>query len=166
MKIEERDGAFVITDFDESEAYRIAEKVEMDGIGLYKRLAEKSDLHRVRETLELLLDQERDHLEFFSGQRDRLMKEKDYAAEENDLLSGIDYGIFQPYQSLGDLDKVITSPRKALRLGLIIEEKSINFYEACKRHVPSEATKREIGAIIEEERQHKKLLEDMLAELS
>jgi hypothetical protein len=120
----------------------------------------------VRDTLNLLAGQERDHLEFFDGELSKIRELRQDRFEEDDLLSGIDYGIFQPYRSMGELEKALDSPRKVIRMGVIIEENSVRFYELCMRHVSSHETQEGIGGIIKEEREHKRLLEDMLANLT
>ncbi len=162
MRIEEEDGNMVITDFNELEAFKIASKIEKDGISFYEKLEGKVAGARVRDTLKMLANQERDHLEFFGGELFALRKRRHDPFEEDDLLIGIDYGIFQPYQSIEELDKALDTPKKALRMGITIEQKSIRFYESCKGHVSSRKTKEGIARIIEEEREHERLLKDML----
>ncbi|MCX6354936.1 MAG: ferritin family protein [Candidatus Aureabacteria bacterium] len=166
MRIEDKGGSLVIVDFDELEAYKIASKIERDGIEFYTKLAGRVAKRKPRGALELLATQERDHLDFFHQQLSRLRQVKEDNFEEDDLLSSIDYKIFQPYQGIAELEKILDTPRKALRLGVIVEEKSIDFYEFCIKKVTSPEAQAEIARIIEEERQHKKTLEDMIAELS
>ena len=165
MRIEEKNGNLVITDFNELEAFKIASKIEKDGIHFYEKLAGRVTSMRVRDTLNVLATQERDHLEFFEGELFKLRERQDDRFEEDDLLTSIDYGIFQPYQGIGELEKALDAPRKALRMGIIIEEKSIRFYESCRDRVSSRGTKEGLVRIIEEEREHKRLLEDMLDNL-
>jgi len=161
MRIEEKNGNLVITDFNELEAFKIASKIEKDGIHFYEKLAGRVAGTRVRDTLKMLANQERDHLEFFEGELLTLRERQHDPFEEDDLLTGIDYGIFQPYQSIEELDRALDTPGKALRMGIIIEEKSIRFYESCKGQVSSRGTKEEMVRIIEEEREHERLLKDM-----
>jgi len=165
MRIEDKSGDLVITDFDEREALAIASKIERDGIHFYEKLAESVTSERLRDTLNVLAIQERDHLEFFEGELLKLREQEHDRFEEDDLLTSIDYGIFQPYQGIGELEKALDAPRKALRMGIIIEEKSIRFYESCRGRVSSRGTKEGLVRIIEEEREHKRLLEDMLDNL-
>ncbi len=166
MRIEEKDGSLVIVDFDELEAYKIARAIESEGARFYSALASKADDAAVRKALELLAFQEKDHLDFFDGELRRLRERREDAFEEDDLLAVIDYGIFQPYRSMADLAEALDNPRNALRLGLIVEEKSIQFYEACRPRVSSPETREEIDRIIGEERSHKRTIEDLLAGLA
>jgi len=165
MRIEEKSGDLVITDFNEREAFTIASKIERDGIHFYEKLAERVTSKRVRDTLNVLAIQEHDHIEFFEGELFKLRDQEHDPFEEDDLLTSIDYGIFQPYQSIEELEKVLDAPRKALHMGIVIEEKSIRFYESCSGRVSSRGTKAGLVRIIEEEREHKRLLEDMLDNL-
>jgi rubrerythrin len=113
MRIEEKNGNLVIVDFNELEALKIASRIENDGIRFYTRLAASAGAPKVRETLELLAFQEKDHLEFFRKELQRLREKREDPFEEDDLLDSIDYGIFQPYQSMADLEKALDTPRKA-----------------------------------------------------
>lgn len=149
MRIEEKEGNLVITDFNEIEAYKIACKIEADGISFYKKfLSEFSEV-------DFLLKEEQKHLKLFNELLFNLKEKKEDSFEGDDFLSTIDYGIFMPV-------KKINSPREALQLGIIIEDRSIKFYEFCKDKVSSNTAKKEISNIISEEHKHKELLEEML----
>lgn len=164
MHIEEKDGNLVIVDFSDLEAYKIARKIESDGTHFYERLMGELDDPREKEAVKLLVDAERDHLRYFEGELSILREREEDSFEEDDLLSGLDYGIFQPYQSMDDLSSNLTTFNKAIRLGIVVENKSIQFYEHCRDHVSSPEAKKELDRIIEEERRHKRLLEKMLKE--
>lgn len=160
MRIEEKEGSLVIVDFDGLEAYKIAVGIERDGVRFYKGLAARVAKPAARETLELLASQERDHLSFFQKQIQLLRLEREDAFEEDDLLGSLDYGIFRPYQGMEGLEKILSTPEKALRLAVIIEDRSVQFYEACLARVTSGEARRELASIVDEERRHKKLLEE------
>ena len=161
MRIEQKDNNFIITDFDEMEAYRVAYKIEEKGLEFYKKLVEKVEDTKTKETLKFLIDQESDHLKFFQNCLFELRKAQEDVNEDNDLLDSLDFRIFQPYESIEDLEKVLTDFDKALKLGMIVEEKSIKFYENCQRQVSSPSAKEGIGNIIGEEYKHKALIEGL-----
>ena len=161
MRIEEKGGDLVIVDFNEFEAFKIARRIETDGIHFYQKLLERSSDEKVKETLPFLLDEEKGHQLQFEKLLSELEQKKEDEFEEEGLLSGFDYGIFQPYQDIDQLDKILDTPSKALKLGFIVEDKTIKFYEVCKEHVMSDETKKAFDRIIEEEKKHKSLLEDM-----
>jgi len=165
MKIEEKEGKLIVTDFNEIEAYRIASKIEKDGIGFYEKLSSAAKNKELKNALRFLLQEEKKHLKFFEDCLTKLRQEKEDVWEDDDLLTSLDYGIFQPYQSIEQLENILRDAGKALRLGLIIEEKSIKFYEICREKISGLQAKKEISYIIDEENRHKQLLEDVLTNI-
>ena len=165
MKIEEKEGHLIITNFNELEAYEIACRIEKDGRSFYEELLKKTLNQPLKETLEFLIKDEENHLKFFEAQIVRLRTQQDKDQEENDLLNSLDYGVFSLYQSAEQIEAIINNPRKVLSLGLAVEKKSIDFYEKCKEKVFSLNTKVELQRIIDEEKKHRALFEKMLATL-
>lgn len=158
MRIEEKGGRLVVVDFDDVEACKIACRIERDGIAFYEGLAGRSAGSGARRALGELAREERDHLDFFRGELERLRAEKEDRFEEDDLMDSLDYGVFQPYR---DLAEALDSPAKALRLAQLVEERTVHFYEACRARVGSGAARRELGRIIEEERAHARRIGEM-----
>jgi rubrerythrin len=165
MRIEEKQGKLVVTDFNEFEAYRIASKIERDGIEFYEKLSNNAGQKELKNALRFLLQEEKKHLKFFEGCLSLLREEKEDISEDEDLLSSMDYGIFKPYQSITELENILKDSRKAIRLGLVIEDRSIEFYKNCEGKISTPVTKKEISRIIEEEKRHKELLENILTNL-
>lgn len=162
MKIQEKDGKLTIVDFNELEAYKVASKIEKDGIRFYSNLIQKIADASVKESLAFLLGEENKHLALFQKHLSRVSQTTEDGFEEDDLLNYMEYGIFQPYQEMGAVMDVIDDVVKAIDLGIIVEDRTVKFYEACKAHVASKATQEELQHIIDEEKKHKKLLESML----
>lgn len=162
MKIREKEDELVIVDFDEFEAYRVACKIEEDGLRFYEKLASKIKNSGVVQALEFLIGEERKHLRLFEDSLSRLRDDKEDTAEDNDLLASMDFGIFQPYQSIAELENIMEDTSRALRLGIAIEDKSIKFYQACRQGVSTDDAKAELELIIGEEKKHKGLLEAQL----
>lgn len=165
MKIEEIKGGLVITDFNELEAYKIACKIEKDGIDFYEWILRSEKDEASRKELNILLKEEREHLKLFEGYLAEARQDVEDGFEEDDLLSYLDYEIFQPFQSVTNLANKIDDSKKALRLGIAIEERSVKFYKVCREKVSSVQTKKELSNIIEEEKRHKRRFEDMLSRL-
>ena len=161
MKIEEKDGQLTIVDFDEVEAYKISVKIELDGIDFYKKLAAKAVSKQSKETLNFLVNEEERHLKFFQNYLQAIRADKGDSFEEDDLFRTMDYTIFRA-KSTKELKSIVGDSKKALELGLAIEDKSIKFYSSCKDFVGSQASKQEISKIISEEEKHKQLLQDLL----
>jgi rubrerythrin len=167
MRIEEKDGMLVITDFDELEAYKIAHKIEQDGVRFYERLLSVLSDKVDRQALGFLAQKEREHARFFHKELLDLKERKEDSFEEDDLLSELEYGIFEPYGGqLEDIGKLLDTPAKALKLGLAIENRAIDFYSQCMQRVSSPAAKEAIANIIDEEREHKRVIEGMIARAS
>lgn len=163
MKIEEKEGELLITDFNQLEAYKIACKIEKDGIEFYEGILNKEKNDNIKKELSFLIKEEKEHLKFFEGCRFEAGQDIKDGFEEDDVLNYMDYGIFEPYRHIAGLADKIDDEKKALRLGVAIEEKSIKFYKACRAEVSSLQTKRELSNIIEEEKRHKMRFEDMLS---
>lgn len=162
MKIEEKNGQLVIVDFNELEAYKIACKIEEDGLHFYKKLMEKISGDAPKSALAFLIKEEEEHLKFFEESLFKLEEKEEDSFEGDDLLSTMDYGVFRPYEDSQELEKILSDMNRTLHLGIVIEDKSIKFYEFCKRKVKDKKVKAEISKIIKEERKHKQHLEDML----
>ncbi|MFH1771729.1 MAG: ferritin family protein [Candidatus Omnitrophota bacterium] len=162
MKIDDTPKGFIITDFNELDAYSIACKIEKDGIWFYSRLIDKIDNKEAKKTLNFLIDEERKHLAFFENRLFEIRARSREDDKNKDLLGSIDYKIFYPYKDMKYLEVEIDKGIIALGLGLIVEDKSIKFYKACKNAVSSQKTKEELQNIIEEEDRHKYFLQSML----
>lgn len=165
MKIEEKNGEFLITDFNEIEAYKIARKIEEDGIGFYEGILASEKDEGVSGELRFLIQEEKEHLKFFEWCLFEARQKIEDGFEEDDVLNYMNYGIFEPYRHIAGLADKIDDEKKALRLGIAIEEKSIKFYKACRAEVSSPDAKKELSNIIEEEKRHKTRFEDMLSRL-
>ncbi len=165
MKIEEKNGGLAIVDFNELEAYKIASKIESDGISFYTNLSAGIKNKKIQEIVNSLIQEEREHLKFFQEQLSIKNQSIDDGFEDDDLLRFMDYGIFKPYQEMKQMKDLIYDTQKALDLGIIVEDKSIKFYQACQRSVNSPDTKKELSNIIKEEEKHKAKLEGLLKEL-
>lgn len=165
MKIEEKDGEFIITDFSELESYKIACKIEKDGVDFYQRLLDNEKKEEAKKALQFLIKEEKEHLKLFERRLFEIREKVEDQFEEDDLLSYMSYCVFQPFQEIGNLADKIADVKKVLRLGIAIEEHSIKFYKACRDRVSSIATKKELGYIIEEEKRHKLWCEDMLGRI-
>ena len=162
MRIDTKGDTLVIVDFDEIEAYRIACKIEKDGLEFYTDLLGKIIPEASREGFILLIEEEKKHLLFFENAIAVLRKREEDTSEDNDLISSMDYGVFHPYKNIEGLPSFVQNPGKALKLGIAIEDHSIRFYEACAQKVVLRKTKDAIAALIQEEQKHKQLLISLL----
>ncbi|MCF7874304.1 MAG: ferritin family protein [Candidatus Omnitrophica bacterium] len=154
MKIESSGDKFVITDFNDIEAYKLACKIEKDGIYFYKKLKENSDDKGIKEMFDFLIAEENKHLKFFEDCLYELRESEEDRDEDNDLLEGFNYGIFDFAKDIKELEKIVNTPKKALKLGELAEQRSIKFYRACQDQVSGRRVKDELENIIGEEIKH------------
>ncbi len=166
MKIADKEGKLVIMDFNEEEAYEIACNIEKEGIRFYKRLKDNQTDADIIEMLDFMVKDEEEHLKFFEKARNQVQEQLDEETEDNDLIMSMNFGIFQPYEGIENIEEIITDSKKALKLGVLSENKAIAFYTECKQKVTDEATKKGLENIIEEENKHKLLFEEMLKRLN
>ena len=165
MKIEEKNGEFIITDFNEAEAYKIASKIEQDGIDFYTKILDEATEPAVKEKISYLLNEEKKHLKFFQERLFEVSEDKADGFEEDNLLGYMEYEVFKPFLDAKDLPENIKDARKALNLGIIAENSSINFYLSLRDKATSSETKDELAVIIEEEKSHRELFEQLLNQI-
>ncbi|MBN1522012.1 MAG: hypothetical protein JW928_05710 [Candidatus Aureabacteria bacterium] len=164
MKIEEKDGALVIVDFNDLEAYKIARKVEKDGIAFYNRLLDLALNEKTRDVLRILLEEEKKHLKFFEDMMFSI-REEEWFEKEDDLLDDLNYGIFPDNMPELEVGQFLDRPEKAVGLGIVMEKRTIEFYQACQERVLNEKAKKEIEKIIEKESEHKNILQGILKDI-
>ncbi|MDD5069462.1 MAG: ferritin family protein [Candidatus Omnitrophica bacterium] len=160
MNIEIINSKFVITDFDEFEAYRIGSKIEEDGIYFYKNCLNRVTTAAAKEAIEFLIGEEKSHLKFFQDCLYELRQEKEDSSEENDLLTSLDYGIFNlafnPVKS-SKKDQLL----QTIAFAIEIEDRSIEFYQAVQASVKGPDVKVQLSRIVKEETRHKAILKGL-----
>jgi len=149
MKIKDTGEGIQIYDFSAVETFKIARKLEKEGIRFYETLLEKTIDPTVKEVFRYLLGEEKDHLRLF----EKLLEREDAEALDDDgedMLDSVKDGVFvfpQDGNVPSDLDA-------ALQLGIAIEKKSLAFYLEVVKYTESEEGKKTLKKIIEEERKH------------
>jgi len=66
MRVEEKGGKLIVSDFNEFDAYRIASNIEEDGIQFYQMVVAAAMKPEAKKILEFLREEEEKHLDFFS----------------------------------------------------------------------------------------------------
>ena len=149
MKIKDDGKEIKIYDFNVSEAFKIARKLEKDGIIFYKKLLKDANDPRVKEVLLYLLDEEKEHLQIFEKMVEG--EDPDGLDDSGDGVTDIvETGVF----ALPDTKELPLDIDKALELGIAIEKRSIAFYLAVLKHTESEEGKNALKKIIGEEKKH------------
>jgi len=149
MKIKDNGEEIQIYDFNAVEAYKIARKLEKEGISFYKKLIGSVKDPKVKEILIYLLGEERDHLQLFEKMLEREDPEALDDSGEN-ILDILDTKVF----NLSKNEEVTTDFDEALQLGITIEKRSLAFFLEMLKHTESEEGKNGLKKIIEEEKKH------------
>jgi rubrerythrin len=147
-------GSIQLGDFDAVRAFKIARKLEQDGIGFYTAVRKKLSDKKVVFAIDHLLDSEKEHLAFFQNKLDSVQSDADGQFEEDDFVDYMDSGIFALTTDKDSLSETITDPIKVIELGIAIEKNSINFYQALLLNTPDEDGRKSLSEIIEEEKKH------------
>ncbi len=150
MKIHENeDGKLQLYDFNAFEAYKIAIKLEKDGISFYeKMLLTFCDKEHVK-IIEFLIKEEKKHLKFFQDCLNRIREEEDML-EEDDIVEYMDSRVFENL----DADIENKSKDEILDIALNAETNSIEFYTALEKCCEDVKTKKALKVIIEDEKKH------------
>lgn len=149
MRVKGIDGEIQIYDFNAQEAFRIAHKLEEEGISFYKKLLDTVKDSKVKEVLIYLLTEEKDHLQLF----EKMLESEAPEALDNggeDILDILDAGVF----ALPKDEVLATDLDKAIKLGIIIEKRSLAFYLEILKYTDSEEGKNALRKIIKEEKKH------------
>ncbi len=148
-----------LTRFALEDLYQLAVAMERKGNEFYARLMEQSSRDQVKNELRFLRDEEEEHQRYFEGELARRGKGPGSPGPELDAL--LEKEFLEPmkarFQAKAPLDV-----KAALRFGLELEQKSIDFYNALKAaHAPAVAG--DLDAIIAQEEKHKRKIKIILA---
>jgi rubrerythrin len=162
MKIDFSGDETVIYDFNDLEAYRIARKMETDGIYYYSRMLDEILKPKIVEVLELLIRDERNHFNLFQEKVEELAKAYDVPDEGETLADITDSKVFDVLQDPQRVADIVCSPQEAVRLGIEMEKRSIAFYNRILKDAGDQAALAALQNIIKEEQEHMEKLEGLL----
>ncbi len=149
----DKEGKIAISDFSPVQAYKIALRMEKDGIDFYHDLLDKVRDAEAKHEIEFLISQESEHLETFQGLLESAKETTDDNFEEDDLVNYINSRVFDKSlekQEAENMDHRHTALEEAMNM----ERRSMAFYESCLENSKSEATKSAFSRILDEERSH------------
>lgn len=149
MRVKDTGEGIQIYDFNPKEAFKIARKLEEEGISFYKKLLDTVKDSKVKEVLIYLLTEERDHLQLF----EKMLEGEDPEALDDsgeDILDILDDRVF----ALTNDEELATDLDNALKLGVTIEKRSLAFYLEILKYTDSEEGKSALRKIIKEEKKH------------
>ena len=140
----DKDGKIAITDFSPAQSYKIAVRMEKDGIDFYRGLLAQIRDAQTKHEIEFLIDEEKRHLEIFQGLLERAKEAGIDDFEEDDVVDYMKSRVFESAERR----------RTALEEALNMERRSIVFYEGCLYHAKDAAAQEAFKKILEEEKKH------------
>ena len=158
MRIEYKGEEIIISDFKPLEAYKIARRLEAEGINFYSLFLSSVDDVNAEKAVYSLLSEERRHLKFFNQKVEELSGPFD----ENSIVDEIDTKVFGGLGESLDLASVIKDEKKAIELGILFEKRSVSFFRACLGKTPEAPAKKAFEDIIKEEEKHLESLKEIL----
>jgi rubrerythrin len=152
--------AWDLSKYQPEDIYRMAITVEQGGFDYYNKIIESTDNKRVKNEMAFLRDEEARHKAFFQKQlAGKGSGEKKITAELQKLLEA---EFLKPMDEMYK-SKKIGSNADALRFGMDIEQKTVDFYTALKQKQNDPEFGKDLDVIIDEERKHKQKLNIILA---
>lgn len=162
MKFDINDGAISIIDFDAIEAFKIACKIESDGIEFYSALAQKTVNPDAKVLFMKLKTEEERHLEFFVKKLEQARSKAQESFEEDDLISYMDYGIFNDTKQAEILAVSGGDLKRALDYAINNEKVTVSFYNECWMEISSFEGASALKEIIKEEERHIDILKGLM----
>ncbi len=158
MKIDYKGDEIIISDFKPLEAYKIARRLEAEGINFYSLFLSSVDDVEAEKAVYSLLTEERKHLKFFNQKVEELSGPFD----ENSIVDEIDTRVFGALGESVDLADIIKDEKKAIELGIFFEKRSVSFFKACLVKTTDAPAKKAFEDIIKEEEKHLESLKGIL----
>ncbi len=159
--------------FNADEIFRMAERIERNGVRFYRAAAEAAVDDALAERFGELAEMEAVHERTFAAMHADLSSEEkqattfDPSGETGAYLAAMaDSSVFDESTDPTDLVARATSPAEILRIAIGLEKESILFYLGLKGLVPERLGRDRVERIIEEEQGHVALLNGQLSALS
>lgn len=162
MKVDFSGDEIKISDFDELEAYRIARKLEEDGIYYYSRMKDEVLKPKIRDVIEMLIGDERKHLDLLEKRVEELAHKHDMVDEGETLADIIDAKVMDVLKDSERVADILCSPQEAIRLGISVEKRSIAFYNEILKSTQDKTGRAAIEELMREEQDHLKKLEGLV----
>jgi rubrerythrin len=155
-------------EFNAFEAFQIAEQIERNGAGFYRKAAELFEDSQVRKMLLEMASWEAGHEEIFADMRKQLSEQgpnqrtfkPEEAPFEPKAMAGLAVFGIKPEPS-GELSGK-ESITDVLKIAIEKEKDSIVYYTGLKGFVPAQAGKDKINDVIKEEFHHIRILSQSL----
>lgn len=153
-----------IYDFNDLQAYKIARHMEMEGIEFYSILLEKRiDNPDIKEAIEFLIKEEKEHLASFQKKIDEIAAIKEDGFEEEDIEDFLDTHVFPTLNVKKCINEITHNRQEVIKYGIMIENRAIMFYNAILKHTENLEGKDAIRELIQEEREHLIILNKLVS---
>jgi len=162
MKVDFSGDEIMIYDFDELEAYRVARKLERDGVYYYSRMKDEITTPEIRDVVEMLIVDEKQHLNMFDEKVQEICRERKVLDEDETLADIVGSRVMDILTDSEQVANILCSPQEALRLGISVEKRSIAFYSQLLQNTRDESGRAAIEELIGEEREHLDKLTELL----
>jgi len=146
-------------DFNLLQAYKIAKHLEEQGIAFYETMLAEAKDGDLKEALDFLLSQEKEHLRIFADKIDELAKTSEDGFEGDDIAGYMDSNVFTLFADSEEVRNIVKDSKKAIGFGKIIEKRSISFYQTCVENTNDRKAKSAFEGLVEIEKQHLQKLE-------
>ena len=150
-----------LSKFGIEEMYQFAVTVEQGGYDFYGKLIDTCENTRVKNELKFLRNEEALHKAFFLGELKK-KKSKGEVVLSPGLKGVLDAEFVRPMDEFYAAKKIAHTD-EALRFGVALEQKTIDFYGDLRKQTGDAAFLKDLDAIIEEEKKHKQKLNIILA---
>ena len=148
------------------DVFQMAVAVEQGGYDFYQKIIDQTDNPRVKNEMKYLRDEEAKHKAFFAKNLE--------AKQSSSVSKGAPKKMSPAVKSLLEKEflapmeemyksKKIAKNDEALRFGMRLEQKTIDFYEGLKKTQSDPAFLKDLGTVIDEEKKHKAALNLILA---
>jgi rubrerythrin len=142
------------------ELFQFAATIEQGGLEFYSRLIQASENKRVNNELSFLRDEEARHRTFFLSELKK--KGKTEVALSPALSSALEEQFIRPLEEFYRSQKIGDNVA-ALRFGMTVEQKTIDFYGDLRRQSRDPGFLKDLDVIVEQEKKHKQKLNLLLA---
>jgi len=161
IKISEN-GTIELNDFNALQAYKIARKMEHDGLHFYKTILTQCHNDDITSALKYLLASEKDHLAFFEAKIEAAGADGDDGFEDEDIVDFLSADVFA-VNDVGEACKTeFADSARALTFGYKMEQQAIQFYTALLEKTQDEVGRTALKEIINEEKRHLETLQQFI----
>jgi rubrerythrin len=154
-----KEGKITVTDFSSVQTYKIAVKMEKDGIQFYTDLLKSVKDKGAQAEIRFLIGQEEEHLKTFDELLRRQKESAGDSFEEDDIVDYLEAHVFSIPVDKG---KAMDHRHTAFEEAMNMEKRSIVFYESCLFHVRETEARKAFKNVLEEERKHFSLFAGLL----